>query len=395
MEVRMKRRISCSIAALLLAAACGGGWYLWGGQKAVPPAQRPVPPIAVRTALVQRQDMPIFLSGIGTVHAFNIVTIKTRVDGHLDRVAFVEGQHVTEGELLAQIDPRPFQAQLAQARAAKARNEALLSNARLDLERTSTLATREYASRQTLDTQRALVSQLEAAIQGDQATIDNATVQLGYATITSPITGRTGMRLVDKGNIVRATDSNGLVVITQLQPISVIFALSQDVLADIAKEMSEGLLSVLAYNREGTLKLGEGILVLVDNQVEAATGTLRLKANFDNRDNALWPGQFVNVRLLLRVRSEVVTIPAEVAQRGLNGTFAYVVKADQSVEQRPIKIDYSRDGVTVVEEGLRSGEVVVLDGQYKLRAGTRVQVAPAGERRPPQVGSASRPGTTP
>src|SRR6516225_2053269 len=225
MEVRMKRRISWSIAALVLAAACGGGWYLWGGQKPVPPAQRPVPAIPVRTALVQRQDVPIFLSGIGTVHAFNIVTIKTRVDGHLDRVAFIEGQQVTEGDVLAQIDPRPFQAQLAQARAAKARNEALLANAKLDLERTSTLATREYASRQTLDTQRALVSQLEAAIQGDQASIDNATVQLGYATITSPIGGRTGMRLVDKGNIVRTTDSSGLVVITQLQPISVIFAL--------------------------------------------------------------------------------------------------------------------------------------------------------------------------
>lgn len=391
----MKRRISWSIAALLLAAACGGGWYLWGGQKAVSPAQRPVPAMAVRTALVQRQDIPIFLSGIGTVHAFNIVTIKTRVDGHLDRVAFIEGQQVTEGDVLAQIDPRPFQAQLAQARAGKARNEALLANAKLDLERTSTLATREYASRQTLDTQRALVSQLEAAIQGDQAAIDNATVQLGYATITSPIMGRTGIRLVDKGNIVRTTDSNGLVVITQLQPISVIFALSQDVLADIAKEMSEGPLRVLAYNREGTIKLGEGVLVLVDNQVEAATGTLRLKANFDNRDNALWPGQFVNARLLLRIRSEVVTVPAEVIQRGLNGTFAYVVKADQSVEQRPIKIDYSRDGVSVVEEGLRAGEVVVLDGQYKLRAGTRVQAAPAGERRPPQVSSASQPGTTP
>jgi multidrug efflux system membrane fusion protein len=394
MEVRMKRRISWSIAVLVLAAACGG-WYLWGGQKAVPPAQRPVPAIAVRTALVQHQDMPIFLSGIGTVHAFNIVTIKTRVNGHLDRVAFIEGQQVTEGDVLAQIDPRPFQAQLAQARAAKARNEALLANAKLDLERTSTLATREYASRQTLDTQRALVSQFEAAIQGDQAAIDSATVQLGYATITSPITGRTGIRLVDKGNIVRTTDSNGLVVVTQLQPISVIFALSQDVLADIAKEMSEGPLRVLAYNREGTVKLGEGVLVLVDNQVEAATGTLRLKANFDNRDNMLWPGQFVNVRLLLRIRSEVVTVPAEVTQRGLNGTFAYVVKADQSVEQRPIKIDYSRDGVTVVEEGLRSGEVVVLDGQYKLRPGTRVQVTPAGERRPPQVSSASRPGATP
>ena len=395
MEVWIKRRISWSIGMLLVAAACGGGWYFWGGQKTAPLAQRPVPAIPVRTALVQRQDMPIFLSGIGTVHAFNIVTVKTRVDGHLDRVAFIEGQDVTEGELLAQIDPRPFQAQLAQARAARARNEALLANAKLDLERTSTLATREYATRQLFDTQRALVLQLEAAIQGDEAAIDNATVQLGYATITSPITGRTGMRLVDKGNIVRSTDANGLVVITQLQPISVIFALPQDELGAIIKEMSEAPLKVLAYNRDGTIKLGEGVLVLVDNQVDAATGTLRLKATFDNRDNALWPGQFVNARLLLTTRSGVAAVPAPVVQHGLNGMFAYVVKSDQSVEQRPIKIGYSRDGVTVVEEGLRFDEVVVLDGQYKLRSGTRVQLVPPGGQPRPQVNSASNRGTPP
>src|SRR5262252_3683020 len=394
MEVRMKRRISWSIALLLVAAGCGG-WYFVGGQKAVPQAPRAVPPIPVRTALVQRQDMPIFLTGIGTVHAFNIVTVKTRVDGHLDRIAFVEGQDVTEGELLAQIDPRPFQAQLTQARATKARSEALLANAKLDLERTSTLATREYATRQNLDTQRALVQQLEAAIQGDQAAIDNATVQLGYATITSPITGRTGMRLVDKGNIVRSTDANGLVVITQLQPISVIFALPQDELGAIIKEMSEAPLKVLAYNRDGTIKLGEGVLVLVDNQVDAATGTLRLKATFDNRDNALWPGQFVNARLLLTTRSGVAAVPAPVVQHGLNGMFAYVVKPDQSVEQRPIKIGYSRDGVTVVEEGLRFDEVVVLDGQYKLRSGTRVQLVPPGGQQRPQVSSVSHRETAP
>ena len=391
----MRRHIPWSIAALLIAAAlivaAAGGL----GQKAVPQAQRPAAAIPVRTALVQRQDMPIFLSGIGTVHAFNIVTVKTRVDGHLDRVAFIEGQDVTEGELLAQIDPRPFQAQLAQARAAKARNEALLANAKLDLERTSTLATREFATRQNLDTQRALVLQLEAAIQGDQAAIDNATVQLGYATITSPITGRTGMRLVDKGNIVRSTDANGLVVITQLQPISVIFALPQDELGAIIKEMSEAPLKVLAYNRDGTIKLGEGVLVLVDNQVDEATGTLRLKAIFDNRDNALWPGQFVNARLLLTTRSGVAAVPAPVVQHGLNGMFAYVVKSDQSVEQRPIKIGYSRDGVTVVEEGLRFDEVVVLDGQYKLRSGTRVQLVPPGGQPRPQVNSASNRGTAP
>jgi multidrug efflux system membrane fusion protein len=383
------------MATAFVAAIVGLGWYLWRAQVSVPQISRPAPPVPVRTALVQQQDLPIILNGIGTVHAFNIVSVKTRVDGHLDRVDFVEGQDVAEGKVLAQIDPRPFQTQLAQARAAKGRNEALLANAKLDLERTSTLVTREYASRQTLDTQRALVRQLEAAIQGDQAAIDNAAVQLGYATIVSPIAGRTGMRLVDKGNIVRATDSGGLVVITQLQPISVIFALPQDVLGDIVKEMSALPLKVSAYNRDGSVKLGEGVLVLVDNQVEAATGTLRLKASFDNPDNALWPGQFVNVRLLLRVRSDVATVPAEVTQHGLNGAFAYVVKADQSVEQRPIKVGQSRDGVTVVEEGLRSGETVVLDGQHKLRAGTRVQVAPANERRAPQVSGASQAGPSP
>jgi membrane fusion protein, multidrug efflux system len=390
------RRKSWFIITLALVGSGGSGWYLWHEHMtAVSPPRPPVPAIAVRAARVQRQDVPIFLSGIGTVHAFNIVTVKARVDGHLDRVAFVEGQDVSEGDVLAEIDPRPFQAQLAQARAAKARNEALLANARLDLERTSALATREYATRQNLDTQRALVRQLEAAIQGDQATVDAANVQLGYTMITSPISGRTGMRLVDKGNIVRAADTSGLVVITQLQPISVIFALPQDVLGDITKAMSAGPLKVLAYNRDGTSALDEGVLAVVDNQVDAATGTLRLKATFDNRNNALWPGQFVNARLLLTVRTDVATAPGQVIQHGPNGMFAYVIKADQSVEQRPVKIGHSRDGVTVIEEGLMADELVVLDGQYKLRAGTRVQVSPAGGPPQRQISSASRPGAIP
>jgi len=384
------------IVTLALVGIGGSSWYLRHDQSAaVSPPRPPAPVIAVRATRVQRQNVPIFLSGIGTVQAFNIVTVKARVDGHLDQVAFVEGQVVTEGDALAQIDPRPFRAQLAQARAARARDEAMLANARLDLERTSTLATREYATRQTLDTQRALVLQLEAAIQGDQATIDSANVQLGYTTISSPISGRTGMRLVDKGNIVRATDTNGLVVITQVQPISVVFALPQDVLGDITKAMSAGPLEVLAYNRDGTSRLDDGVLTVVDNQVDAATGTIRLKATFDNRNNALWPGQFVNTRLLLTVRNDVATVPTQVVQTGPNGIFVYVVKPDQSVEQRPIEAGYSRDGVTVVEKGLAFDELVVLDGQYKLRPGTRVQVAPAGEPSQAKISSASRPGATP
>jgi len=327
--------------------------------------------------MVQRQDVPVYLDGIGIVSAFNNVTVKVRVDGHLDKVSFIEGQDVNEGDVLAQIDPRPFQAQLAQAQAAKARNEALLANARLDYQRSATLATREYATRQTVDTQRALVMQLEAAVQGDQAAIDNATVQLGYTTIVSPISGRTGIRLVDRGNIVRATDANGLVIITQVQPISVVFGLPQDALGEVTREMSQGPLKVLAYNRDGTTRLGEGVVTLIDNQVDAATGTIRLKAKFDNSDNALWPGQFVNARLLLRVRRDVLTVPAQVVQRGPNGTFAYVVKSDQSVEQRPVKVGYSREGVTLIEGGLTRDDQVVLDGQYKLRAGARVQVFPS------------------
>jgi membrane fusion protein, multidrug efflux system len=273
----MVRRIFWLSVALPLVAVTGSGWYFWREQGTATSPRRPAAQIIpVRSAVVQRQDIPIFLSGLGTVHAFNIVTVKARVDGHLDHVAFVEGQDVAEGEILAQIDPRPSQAQLAQAQAAKARNEALLANARLDFERTTALATRAYATRQSLDTQRALVAQLEAVIQGDQAAIDNAKVQLGYTTIVSPITGRTGMRLIDKGNIVHATDTNGLVIVTQLQPISVVFALPQDVLGDVAKEMSQGPLKVLAYNRDGTTQLGAGILALIDNQVDAATGTIRM-----------------------------------------------------------------------------------------------------------------------
>jgi membrane fusion protein, multidrug efflux system len=365
-----------------LAVIGSAGWHFCRQQPVVTTQPRlPAPSVPVKTAMVQRQDMPVYLDGIGTVTAFNNVTVKVRVDGHLEKVSFIEGQDVNEGDVLAQIDPRPFQAQLAQAQAAKARNEALLANARLDLQRSSTLATREYVSRQTVDTQRAVVMQLEAAVQGDQATIDNATVQLGYTTIVSPISGRTGMRLVDRGNIVRATDASGLVIITQVQPISVVFALPQDALEELVREMPRGALKVLAYDRNGTARLGEGVLLLIDNQIEAATGTIRLKAKFDNSNNVLWPGQFVNARLLLRIRRDALTVPAQVVQRGPNGPFAYVVKGDQSVEQRAVKVGYTREGMALIESGLAVDDQVVLDGQYKLRAGMRVQIAPSGPQR--------------
>ena len=386
----MVRRAAWLLLVPLAAVVCLG-WYFRSGPSAGVTPQRPVAPsVPVAAALAERRDFPIFLTGLGAVQAYNIVTVKARVDGHLEKVAFVEGQTVSEGEVLAQIDPRPFQALLAQARATKMRDEAQLANARLDLERTKTLIVREFATRQTADTQRAQVAQLEATVQGDQAAIENAEVQLGYTTIVSPIAGRTGIRLIDKGNIVRATDTNNaLVVITQVQPISVIFTLPQDVLGDVVREMSRGPLKVFAQNRDGATQLGEGILALVDNQVDAATGTIRLKATFENADNALWPGQFVNVRLLLRTRTEVVTVPAQAVQQGPNGAFAYVIKPDQSVEQRTVKVGYTREGSSLIEEGLKPSDQVVVEGQYKLRAGARVQVG-RSDKPPGRMSSASQ-----
>jgi membrane fusion protein, multidrug efflux system len=386
----MTRRTAWLFVVPPLAGVVVLGWYFGREPTKVVGPQRPAAAtIPVAAAFAERRDFPIFLTGLGTVQAYNTVAVKARVDGHLDKVAFVEGQTVTEGDLLAQIDPRPFQAQLAQARATKTRDEAQLANARLDLERSKTLVVREFATRQTVDTQRALVAQLEAAVQGAQAAIDNADVQLGYTTIVSPISGRTGMRLVDRGNIVRATDTNPLVVITQVQPISVVFTLPQDALGDVTREMSRGPLNVFAHNRDGATRLGEGVLVLVDNQVDAATGTIRLKATFENVDNALWPGQFVNARLLLRTRREVVTVLAQAVQRGPNGAFAYVIKSDQSVEQRSVKVGYTREGTSLIEEGLLPNEQVVVEGQYKLHAGARVQVGRSDQRQD-RIGSASQ-----
>jgi multidrug efflux system membrane fusion protein len=371
----MKRRPLWFVLPAAVAAAGLFAWHLQN-KAATAASEPPAPTIAaipVTDAVVKRQDVPIYLNGLGAVQAFNTVTVKARVDGQLDKLGYTEGQDVKQGDLIAQIDPRPFQAQLAQAQASKARDEAQLQNARLDLARFSNLATKEYASRQSVDTQRAMVAQLEAAVQGDQAAIDNATVQLGYTKITSPINGRTGVRLIDQGNIIHANDAGGIVVITQLQPISVVFVLAQDHLDDITAEMAKGTLKVEAYKRDDTTKLGEGTLALIDNQIDATSGTIKLKATFANANNSLWPGEFVNARLLLRVRQNALTVPAQVVQRGPKGTFAYVIKSDDTVEQRPITTGTPRNGLAIIREGLAEGERVVVDGQYKLRAGARVQ----------------------
>jgi multidrug efflux system membrane fusion protein len=335
--------------------------------------------VPVLAAAAKVQDVQLYLTGLGTVQAFNTVTVKARVDGQIDKIGFVEGQDVKAGDLLAQIDPRPFQALLAQALANKASDEAKLANAKLDLHRYSSLVQREFATRQSVDTQTAMVAQLEAALQGDQAAIDNARVQLGYTSITSPIGGRTGVRLVDQGNIIHASDAGGIVVITQLQPISVIFTLPQDVLDEIQAQKAQGApLKVVALRRDDKTVIDEGTLALIDNQIDQTTGTIRLKATFPNANNALWPGEFISARLMLNVAHGVVTVPAPVVQRGPAGTYAYVIKPDDTVEMRPIQLTQIRDGVAVVAHGLAAGERVVVDGQYKLRPGVRVD-ATAGE----------------
>jgi multidrug efflux system membrane fusion protein len=351
------------------------GW-LWLSHK---PATAALPAggpgaVAVDTALATRRDVPLYLEGLGNVQAFYTAKITARVDGQLQRVGFVEGQLVKKGDLLAQIDPRPLQAALDQATGMQAKDAAQLDSAKRDLERYTTLAPQNLISQQVLDTQHALVAQLQAQLQVDRASIDNARTQLEYASITAPFSGRTGIRLVDPGNIVHASDTTGIVVVTQMQPISVMFTLPEDVVLQINQALAAGDVGVTALSRDDRTQLDSGTLTLVDNEIDPTTGTVRLKATFANARNALWPGQFVNVRVLMQSRRDVVTLPTAAVEHGPDGLFTYVVRADSSVEARPIKTAEESEGVMVVTDGLQSGERVVTSNQYRLQPGAKVRV---------------------
>lgn len=369
----------------LAVVVCGlAAWLLLRDRGAPPAAPDPVVPVA--TVRVQQQDVARYLTGVGTVTAAASVTVKARVDGQLDSVGFVEGQDVKAGQVLANIDPRALQAQLAQAQAQRAKDQATLLNARLDLQRYTRLQREDAATQQTLDAQRALVAQLEAATQTDDALISYARVQLDYTRIVAPIAGRVGARLVDPGNIVHAADANGLVVINQIDPITVQFSLPEESVPAINAAMNLGQpLPVVAYARDSNEPLETGTLVLLNNQIDTTTGTVQLKGRFDNPRHRLWPGLYVNARLVLDAHETVLTAPAAAVQRSQTGTFVYAVDDGGVAQPQAVTVERMQDGLAIIQTGLTAGQRVVVDGQYKIKPGSKVRelaAAPAATLAP-------------
>jgi multidrug efflux system membrane fusion protein len=342
-----------------------------------PDAGGRVLPVTVIPASVR--DVPVYLDGLGSVTAYNTVTVKTQVDGRLDQVFFKEGQPVKKGEVLAQIDPRPFIAQLHQAEGALARDQSLLVSAQLDLTRYEKLVDQKLIPSQQFDQQKALVGQDQGLVQVDQAAVESARLNVGYARITSPVDGITGIRIVDPGNVVHAADQGGIILVTQLDPIAVIFTLPEDDLPRVSEAKKGGPLTVEAYNRGGDTRLGTGELGLIDNQINQTTATMRLKAILPNPDHQLWPNQFVKARLLLATRKDALVIPTPAVQRGPQGIFVYVVGPEQTAVVRQIEIDSTTDELTLVRKGLQDGDLVVVEGQNMLRPGAKVAPHPPSQ----------------
>jgi len=376
----MKREFLARLGAVGVLAGLAGAGYLFlqhahrPTASAMATAEDGVPVIA---AVAATQDVPLIVRGIGTVQAYNMAVIKTRVDGAIVKVSFSEGQEVKAGDPLFQIDPRPFQAALDQAQAAKERNEAQLVSAQLDLYRDRTLSKEGYQSRQSFDEQTAVVRALKGLIASDEAAIVNARLNLDYADIRAPFDGRTGTRLVDIGNLVQAAQATSLVSITQVKPIFVNFTVPQNVNDQVREKQAEGPLTVIALGDDPKVELARGEVTVIDNQIDVTTGTLRLKASFPNADQRLWPGQFVNVRLVLAERKGVTTVSQRAVMQGPGGYFAYVVKPDGTAERRTLELGGTQDGIAVILRGIAAGETVAVEGQYRLTDGARVQIDPS------------------
>jgi multidrug efflux system membrane fusion protein len=372
------------LLALILCAAFVG---CTGGDAKQQQAQAAAPrAVSVAIAPVIQQDMPVYLVGLGSVTAFYTANIKSRVDGQIMRVNFQEGQTVKEGDLLIVIDPRPYQVPLEQMQAQLFKDQASLRDARLNLDRYTTLIPSGSIAQQQVDTQKSTVDQLDGQVRTDQAQIDNAKLQLVYCNITAPFTGRVGLRQVDPGNIVHAADTNPMLILTQLQPIGVIFTLPENVLPTVAQHMKNSTLEVDAFDADNQTKLATGKLMTIDNQIDQTTGTDKLKAVFDNKDNQLWPNQFVNTKLLLETRKNSTVVPTAAVLRGPQGTFVYAVKPDQTVEARLVTISLQQGDTTAVASGLNPGDTVVTDGQDKLQNGSKIaprNVPPKAGARPP------------
>ncbi len=375
---------SGSLRKLMPAATALVVVVLLGGCAKKEPPKAP-PAIAVDVAAAQLTDVPVYLSGLGTVQAFYTVTVTARVDGQIEKVAFTEGQDVKKGALLVQIDPRPYQAALGVAIATRDKDRAQLENAHRDMERYTVLAPEDLASKQTVDTQKALVAQLAAQIKGDDAAIDNARTQLDYTSITSPIDGRTGIRLVDPGNNVHAADTTGMVVVTQLEPISVIFTLPEEKFAQLSDALARGAVEVSAMSRDGTREFDRGTVALIDNQIDQTTGTIRVKATLPNKQRLLWPGEFVSMRVLTQVQHQVLTIPVSALERGPDGLFTYLVKPDSTIEVAQLTVGEQTGGVAVIEKGLKVGDKVVASNQYRLQPGSHIR---ANSAKPATAGGA-------
>ncbi len=381
-------RSSPAIALFVLAAVCAS--FISCSSSAEPKQQRAQAAgpraVSVAVAQVQRQDVPVYLSGLGSVTAFNTANIKSRVDGQIMKVNFREGQNVKKGDLLIEIDARPFQAQLDQMQAQLFRDQAQLRDAQLNLQRYTALIPSGSIAQQQVDTQKALADQLEGTVRTDQAQIENAKLQIVYCHITAPFDGRVGLRQVDPGNIVHASDTNPMLILTQLQPIAVIFTLTEDVLPTVSKQMRLRTLEVDAFSRDDQTKLATGKLLTIDNQIDPTTGTAKLKAIFDNKDNALWPNQFVNADLLLETRKNSTTVPTAAILRGPQGTFVYALNPDKTVQDRQVTVSLTQGDTTVITAGLNPGDTVVTDGQDKLQRGSRVEpraATPSGHRSSP------------